>query len=273
MHSRFLLACVAAAAFAACGDDSSSSNNSTNNSTTSTNNATNNATNNGTTGGTNGVDNSGKTWAASYQLRFDTLTFDQGTAAAGLNQILASNFDQELDFPVIVLVDLADIDVDAGTAKIRGGSGLKTATPGEYTWDPDGDDSYDDGTIVGQTGAFEGTLQSLNFVATLVTETDTQKVVIPIQQLEFKASVELSDDASTASISDGRMQGFLTKTDGENTQISLVPGGQPVSIAQLFKDSNLNYDSATGQVVDKGTGDSWLLTASFTAVPTVIQGQ
>ncbi|MEZ4462849.1 MAG: hypothetical protein R3E66_24605 [bacterium] len=46
-------------------------------------------------------------------------------------------------------------------------------------------------------------LQSLNFVATLVTETDTQKVVIPIQQLEFKASVELSEDASTASISDG----------------------------------------------------------------------
>jgi hypothetical protein len=186
---------------------------------------------------------------------------------------LASNFNQELDFPVVVLIDVADIATDASTATIRGGSGLKTENAGEYSWDPDGDDTYDAATLTGDTGEFKGVLQNLNFVATFVTETDTQKVVIPIQKLEVSGNITLSDDASTASIANGRMSGFVTQADGEATQITLIPGGAPVSIAALFKTSNLNYNSATGEVVMKGTGDSWLLTAGFTAIPTVIAGQ
>jgi hypothetical protein len=275
MTSRFALAALTAMglAFAGCGDDSTENTNNTNNTNNSTNNAnnTNNASNNSTNNDANV--NEGKTWATEYALRFDTMTFDQGTAAFGLNQILATNFNQDLDFPVVVLVHLNEIDTAAGTAKIRGGSGLKTTTAGEYIWDPDGVERYDDGTLVGASGEFQGVLGTLDFVATLVTETDTQKVVIPIQQLEFNANIVLSEDASTASIANGRMAGYLTKEDGLATEISLVPGGQAISIAQLFKDENLNYDSATGEIVEKGTGDSWWLTASFTAVPTVIQGQ
>jgi hypothetical protein len=273
MKSRLILASVAAIALGAfaCGDDSTESNNSNNNTTT--NNSSNNATT-GTNNATNNVsDNTGKVWESDYQLRFDTLTFDQGTAAVGLNAILASNFNQELDFPVVVLIDVADIATDASTATIRGGSGLKTENAGEYSWDPDGDDTYDAATLTGDTGEFKGVLQNLNFVATFVTETDTQKVVIPIQKLEVSGNITLSDDASTASIANGRMSGFVTQADGEATQITLIPGGAPVSIAALFKTSNLNYNSATGEVVMKGTGDSWLLTAGFTAIPTVIAGQ
>ncbi len=272
MKSRLILASVAALAlgFSACGDDSSSPSNNANN-------TANNTTNNGTTSTNNSnndvPDNSGKVWAPDYQLRFDTLTFDQGTAAVGLNSILASNFNQDLDFPVVVLIDVADIATDMSTATIRGGSGLKTTTDGEYSWDPDGDDGYDPATLTGDSGAFQGVIQNLNFVATFVTETDTQKVVIPIQKLDVSGNIALSEDASTASIANGRMSGFVTLTDGEATQITLIPGGQPVSIAALFKKTNLNYDSTKGEIVAKGTGDSWLLTASFTAIPTVITGQ
>lgn len=271
MKSRLILASVAAIALGAfaCGDDSSESNNSNNSNNTTTNNASNNA----TTGTNNVSDNTGKVWESDYQLRFDTLTFDQGTAAVRLNPILASNFNQELDFPVVVLIDVADIATDLSTATIRGGSGLKTETAGEYSWDPDGDDTYDAATLTGDTGAFQGVLQNLNFVATFVTETDTQKVVIPIQKLDVSGNISLSDDASTASIANGRMSGYVTKTDGEATQITLLPGGPPVSIAKIFEIANLNYDSTKGEVVMKGTGDSWLLTAGFTAIPTVIAGQ
>ncbi len=269
MKSRLILASVTALALGAfaCGDDSTESNNSTNN--TATNNATT-STNNATTSVS---DNTGKVWESDYQLRFDSLTFDQGTAAVGLNAILASNFDQELDFPIVVLIDVADIVTASSTATIRGGSGLKTATAGEYSWDPDGDENYEAATLTGDSGEFQGILQNLNFVATFVTETDTQKVVIPIQKLDVSGNIRLSEDASTASIENGRMSGYVTQADGEATQITLVPGGAPVSIAALFKTTNLNYNSATGEIVTKGTGDSWLLTAGFTAIPTVIAGQ
>lgn len=278
MTARWMMVAIATfgLALTACGDDSESSNNANNTTSNNTTNNANNTANNNTNGGTNntsGVDNSGKTWGTSYAVRFDSMTFDQGTAAAGLNQILASNFDQSLDFPVVVLVHLNEIDTAGGTAKIRGGSGLKTDTDGEYIWDPDGEERYDNGSLVADSGRFEGVLETLNFVATLVTETETQKVVIPIQKLEFQANIALSDNAATASIGNGRMAGYLTKTDGENTSVTIVPGGAPISIAKLFKDANLNYDSTTNQIVEKGTGDSWWLTASFTAVPTVIQGE
>lgn len=273
MCSKFSLASALALVLvmAACGDDSSSDNNTTND-MTSNDTTSNNMTSNDTTG-TDQVDNSGKVWAERYQMRFDSMTFDPGTAAASLNPVLAQNFDQSLEFPVVVLMDIAQIDLSAGTAKIRAGSGLKTTTEGVYIWDPEGEDSYDDGTLVGDSGRFQGTLEKLNFVATLVTETGTQKVVIPIQKLEFAANIKLSEDAMTASIGNGTMAGFVTKVDGENTQVTLIPGGTPLTIAQLFKDSNLNYDSTTGQIVEKGTGDSWWLTAKFTAVPTRIEGQ
>jgi hypothetical protein len=251
-----------------CGEDESPSNNANN---TSSNNGQTTETNNSTTNnGDSGVDNSGITYQDSYQLIFDTMAFDEDSLAKSLNGLLAQNFDQSLEFPIIVLVDLKSIDPDGGTLEIRGGSGLKTETDGEYIWDPEGDDSYDAGTLGSANGRVEGVLQTLNFVATLVSETGTTKMPIPIQQLEFSGNMQLSEDGSTGSIANGRMSGYLTKEDGDAAQVVIVPGGTPISITDLFKEDKLNYDSASGELVAAGEGDSWLLNASFTAKPVVI---
>lgn len=264
MRSIFLVSALLVLGLGCSDDPDPASNNATTNNQTTTNNDT--STNNSTVN----VDNTGITYQSSYQLIFDSLAFDKGTAAFPLNGILTSNLDQTLDYPIVVLVDIRNIDTEAGTAEIRGGAGLKTDTAGEYIWDPDGDDRYDEGSLVATTGRFEGVLQQLDFVATLVTETETQKVPIPIQGLEFVANLELSQDGKTATIKNGTIAGYLTKTDGDLAQVQLIPGNDPVPITALFKTSNLNFNSTTKEIVEKATGDSWWLTGSFTAAPTKV---
>jgi len=260
---RNFLVLFAALTFFGCSEDPEPSNNSASNNQTT-------APTNNTMVPLNNVDNTGKEYRSSYTLRFDSMAFDAGSIAFGLNGILQQNFDQSLDYPIVVLVEVRAIDAVAGTGEIRGGSGLKTGTAEQYIWDPEGDDHYDDGTLVAATGRFEGVLETLMFVATFVTETDEQKMPIPIRQLEFQANLELSEDASTASISNGRIAGYLTKADGDIAQVQIVPGGTPISITNLFKETKLNYNSTTGEIVPEGEGDSWWLTAGFTAIPTTI---
>lgn len=268
MMNRWIacLLILALSVFAACGDeDSPSESNNDNNS----NNASNQNNTNNTTQ-SNNFDNRDTEYQASYQLRFDSLAFDDGTAGKPVNGLLAQNFNQDLEFPIVVLVDIKEIDPDAGTFELRGGSGLKTDTAGEYEWDPGQADTYFPGTLTAATGEFLGQLDSLDFVATLPTETDVQKVTIPIQQLEFEGNLVLSDDGSSATIPNGRLAGFLTREDGDQTEIRLSPTATPITATDLFGPENLNYDSQGAEIVELGEGDSWYLTADFSAVPTEI---
>ncbi len=258
---RVLAVLILAAFVVACGGDDEKSNNTNTNNVNNVNNGNN----------VNNVDNNNKEYSDNYQLRFDSLVFDNDSPGKLVNGILAMNFDQTLEFPVVVLVDVQSIDPGAGTLELRGGSGLKTETEGEYVWEDGQSEEYSAGTLEQATGAFAGVLPELNFVATLQTETSTSKVVIPIQQLEFSGNLQLSDDGSTASIPAGELRGYLTKEDGDATMISIIPGGEPVSITNVFGENDLNYDTATQSLVEPGEGDAWQVFGTFSAVPTTIQ--
>ncbi len=264
-----VLLILALCVFAACGDDSSESDDSNQSNTNNTNNANNDNNDNNDNNGSE-FDNTGIEYQSSYQLRFDSLVFDSDTAGRPVNGILEQNFDQSLDFPVVVLVDLRNIDTEGGSLELRGGSGLKTETDGEYSWDPEGAEDYFNGSLTAATGAFVGELGRLDFVATLQTETDVQKVVIPIRELEFEGNLVLAGDGSTGSIPNGRLAGYLTKEDGDNTEVRITPTSNPVTVTDLFGADKLNYDSTAGEIVTEGEGDAWYLTADFSAVPTII---
>lgn len=263
---RFLLALCLAFASVGCGGDdgaeaTAGANNGASNDAGST---------DGPGEGGGDVDNTGVAYAERYQQRFTSLRFDQGTAAAGLNGILKSNFDQSLEYPIIVLLDLQGIDAEAGTLKVRGGSGLKGSAEGEYTWHPDAAETLYDGTLEAESGALHFEVDRFEFIATFVLEDDVREVVLPIQDLSFDGNVKLNEDGSEAEIVGGRLAGYLTKEDGDETGVVLVPGSEPVYLTELFGADRLNYDTSTGMIVEAGQGDAWFLTASFETTPTTI---
>lgn len=248
-----------------CGDDEPEKDNNTTNNI----NNLNNANNENNTNNENNFENTAE-YLDAYQLRFESLVFDQGSAGFSLNSILSQNFDQQLDVPIVVLVELRSIDAEAGSFEIRGGSGLKTETEGSYEWDPGGEEVYEPGQLVAETGAVSGTITRLDFVATIPTETDVQKVVIPIRELQFEGNLVLNEDGSEAEIPNGRLEGYLTREDGDMTEIRITPTAAPVSVTNLFREDNLNYDVASQSIVPEGEGDAWYLTADFSAIQTTI---
>ena len=258
------LAFVAALTMAAaCGDDAKN-NAATNN--TGTNNDT---ANNGADAGNNtntDVDNSDAEYASEYETIFDSLVFSNAPANK-LNDLVMKNLVQTLEFPIIVLLQVDTFDIEAGTLMLRGGSGLKTETEGVYAWDPDSESEGTLGTLVPDTGEFSAELASFGFVASFKFENEVNKVTLPIKNLTIDGKLALDEGGATARVVDGTLAGILTKADGDATQITLAPGGSPISITQLFKESSLNWDTATNAEVEPGTGDAWYIAGTFTANP------
>ncbi len=250
-----------AALLAACGPGNNGNNGASNNGA-----SNNGASNNGTAGTSNQtVDNSGAEYADEYELKFDTLAFTN-TPASSLNSIVANSLDLDEEFPIVVLIQMGDFDQEAGTGVLTGGSGFKTDDDTVFTFDEDSDPTPTEFTIDFATGAFDALVPYFGFVSTFKFENDVSKTILPIQQLQINGNLSLSDDGAEATIGNGTMAGYITKEDGDVTEITLVPGNPPATLTQIFKAENLNWDSEAGMEVDKGEGDAWYITGEFTAI-------
>lgn len=259
------LVVAAALALSACSGGNNGNNGETNNGTSN---------NGGMDAGNNGampdVDNTGVEYADEYETKFDSLAFSNQPGNQ-LNTLLANNLDTDLEFPIIVLLELTQFDLDAGTLVLQGGSGVKTETEGEFEWDPDTELSDGtQGTLDAASGEFSAEIEYFGFVATFKFENDVSKTVIPIRNLAIGGTLDLSEDGSTASVVGGTLEGIVTKEEGDTTMITLTPGGNPVSLTQLFKEGTLNWDTTTNAEVAPGEGDAWFMKGTYTAAPTNI---
>lgn len=261
-RTPWLALLLAASLSAACSNDPK--NNETPNNQTTANNGTPDAGNQNVD-----VDNTGAEYAAQYELRFDTLNFTTAPANQ-LNMLLAANFDLNLNYPVIVLLRLTDIDAEANTLVVEGGSGLKTQTMDTFEFDPDSDSLGTAGTLDPASGEFAAELSFFGFVATFEYEDMPSKTVLPINDLKISGQLALAEGGATASVVNGELSGFMTKADADETFIQLAPGSNPITITQIFKEDTLNYDTSTGELVDPGMGDAWLIEGTYTAIPTTI---
>lgn len=215
------------------------------------------------------VDNTGVTYAESYSTRVTQLRFAEAPAA-DLNGIVELNLNQSLDEPIILLVELMDLDADAGSASLKAGSGLKGSSDGTYVYDPASSPTTVPATIDLASGAFEGTFADYHFVATIEFSGEVQKVNIPLHDLTISGTLDLSEDGTTASIPAGKWDGHVTKADGDVTMVVLA-GGEPRPLTELFRTETLNYDTTTGMVVAAGTGDAWKIDATFIAEATTVE--
>lgn len=218
------------------------------------------------------VDNTGAEYAMQYEVRFDSLAFNTQPANQ-LNMLLNANLDLNLDYPILILLRLTEIDAEAGTLRLDGGSGLKTGTEGEFMFDPESEPLGSEGTLDAATGEFTAEISYFGFIATFVYEGDVNKTELPVNELSITGQLNLVDEGVGASVVNGTLAGFMTKDDADETFINLAPGSDPVSITSLFKESTLNYNSATGEMLEAGhaDADSWFLAGTYTARPTTIQ--
>lgn len=210
------------------------------------------------------------TYAARYQLRFDTLVFGLPRKLAALNGVLRPNFDQAKMFPVIILVEIKDVDTTAGVMKLRGGAGVKTASAGVYDWDPDNVEQYFDGTLDPATGRVAGVIEDFRFVATFETEDPTMPLrsTLPINRLEFEGYLEPSPDGGgKAIIKIGKIDGNITVAEAEATDITIIAGNPPIKLSTL-----LDPDLADLDLDGDKIKDAWSIkNASFTAVAVTIR--
>lgn len=256
MKTSLLFLCALLAL--SCGGDDDSSNNNNNGKTTPT---------TSTTQTTQKLEGS--------TVLVSEMSFDK-EPEKNLNRLIESNLDQEaLEFPIVILLDFMNVDLDAGTMTLRGGAGLKTATPGEYIWDPDGDEKTDrgEGTITKADGRFKATIELFEFIATSKFETEIIKNTIPIHELEVEGVVELDENDVPKSIKDAVIKGYITKTDGDTTFLAITPGSKGIALTKIFQDDNLNYIVSTKTVVEAGDpkADGWYLTGKISAQHTTVK--
>ncbi|TXD39393.1 hypothetical protein FRC98_03075 [Lujinxingia vulgaris] len=203
---------------------------------------------------------------AQYDMRFNAFAFEQGTPGFSLNSPLEYFLDQSLDYPVVVLVELRDIDTAAGTLQVRGGAGLKTATEGEYVWDEEVAEPEAVAGTIAANGDFEATLPLLSFVATVESGDEINKTVIPIRDLAIDAKLQASAAGENPVINDGMLSGFVLLSEIEDVGLTIVPGQNPLPLTQLFGGpESVNYDYD-----EDGENDAWQLSATFSAEQTVI---
>ena len=214
------------------------------------------------------VDNSGAEYASEYETRFDSLQFTIEPGAR-LNGIVENNLNQDLDYPIVVLLEFTDFDAEAGTLTLVGGSGAKTGTMGVYEWEMGTEQTPTEAQFDPATGEFSTQLEQFDFIATFEFEEEVNQSVLPIQGLDISGQLALEDGGETARVTNGNLAGYVTKEDGDDVMI-VIPGASPVSLTQLLKETTLNYDTTTQAQVDPGTGDAWYLEGVYTAVPTDI---
>lgn len=253
----FVTLMLAALSLTACSGDS--------------NNASNNTTNNANNQADMGMmqdmpaptNNAPGTWEEQYQIIFLDMNFKPGSPGSGvLNTVLRKSFNMATqEYPTIILVDLKEIDADAGTTRIKGGAGTTTAADGEFKWDAETPDVYYDGTIKKDDGEITGTFSDFKFIATIPTESDPLRVILPIQDLSFKGNLTVAEGG--VKIDNGDMTGYLTKEQGD--EITIFLNGMTLTLTSLLKESTLNLDTDGDNV-----NDAWKLEATFKAGPAKI---
>ncbi len=209
-------------------------------------------------------------YEARYEMRFDSLAFtaetlpDKSSLVSVLNGLLKQNFDQSLENPIVILLDIKSIDADAGTMQLRSGAGLKTVNEGEYEWHSMTPAGYVDGGLEATSGEVSGSIPEFIFIATIGTGEDANSVPLVINDLQFKATLEDADEAGLAQIQTGTLEGYMTKANGDTAMIETSPGNV-TTITAFFGEEAMDYDSD-----NDGENDSWYLYATFTAIPAEI---
>ena len=208
-------------------------------------------------------------YAKRYEMRFHSLVFTPETLPTKsaivrvLNSALAMNFNQSLETPIVVLLDVKDIDLEAGSMELRSGAGEKTVNEEEYTWHPETPKGYVEGTLDVSTSRISGVIPEFVFIATLGSGADAMGLPLRINALQFDAKLLDAETQGEAMIMKGEAQGYITEANGEAAMIEL--GGDVTSVAALFGKDALDYDSD-----GDGEMDSWALYATFNAKPTSI---
>ncbi len=202
-----------------------------------------------------------------YDLRMTTFAFEPNTPGSTLNGIINQFItDQSYDYPIVVLIEFRDIDVVGESFRIRGGAGLKTETEEEYVWDDEFDlPEYSEGSF-NEDGEFEATLPLLNFVATIDSDEEVFKTVIPIRDLEIEGTLWVNEDGEEPQVPAGELSGILLLEEAEDVRVVFAPGTEGVPLPQVFGGADtVNYDYS-----GDGTNDSWQLFATYTAAETTI---
>lgn len=86
-------------------------------------------------------------FAESYEMRFTAFEFTDESPGQAANPVIERYLDQAEEYPIVVLLHIKEIDPEKGTAKLRGGAGLKVdrqcvpkeGEECEYKWDPEGE--------------------------------------------------------------------------------------------------------------------------------------
>ena len=204
---------------------------------------------------------------ADYDLLFSDFSFDAGSPGSALNPIIGNYFDQTEEHPIIVLVELEDLDADEGDVMVRGGAGLHADEPGggEYVWDDELEVPESAEGNIDADGWFDARLPLLNFVATVETESETYKTVIPIRDLDLDAQLRAEEDGSDPHIVEGQLTGVVWYHDAKEVEIVLFEGQDPIPLVNALDTDDINCDHN-----GDGYGDAWLMQATFDAEQTVI---
>ncbi len=200
-----------------------------------------------------------------YDMRITEFAFDSGSPGNPLNGTIGRFLDQDEDYPIIVLLELREIDSEEGTLMIRGGAGLHADEPGaeEYVWDDELEEpEFVEGEVDGE-GNFQATLPLLNFVATVDAEGELLKTVIPIRDLALDAQLELDDDAPV--ITEASLTGLVREEEAQDVRIALNPGSEGIALPQILGEGDLNFDYECD-----GTANAWEMSAGFSAQQTTI---
>lgn len=204
-------------------------------------------------------------FADGYDLLFSHFAFKEDSPGASLNDIIAEYLDQSQDYPIIVLVELTDIDTDAQEMTIRGGAGLHAEGDGEYRWDDELEEPDSTAGTFEADGSFEATLPVFEFVASIETEEEVLKTIITIRDLEVDATLRAAEDGSSPCVDDGELDGVILKEDVEDVKIRINPDADGIPLPQVLGEDNMNYDYS-----GDGEDDAWDMEAVFQAEQTVI---
>lgn len=200
-----------------------------------------------------------------YELRFNTFAFAEGSPGAELNDLIEDFLDQSMDYPIIVLLELTELDAEAGDVTVRGGAGLHAEGDGEYRWDDELEEPDETAGSFDEDGNLEAHLPLFHFVATVQTDEGLLKTVIPIRDIELTATVRADEDGSNPCIDDGHLEGFVVQEDIEDVRIALTPGASGLPLETVLDTDEMNADhSGDGEI------DAWEMEAYFEAEQTVI---
>lgn len=209
-----------------------------------------------------------------YEMRFSEFEFTRDSPGAVANSILQQYLDQSLEYPIIVLLHIREVDPQTGLAEVRGGAGVKAdkeCTPTEqmeceYEWEDETERKYAAVRLHPETGELQGSLEKLDFIGTTKFEDGTiEKFTLPIHEIAFRNAHLRPGDGDEVEIVDGLVQGYVTEEEAEENEVTLSAGSDPIPISQLLNADPLNYDSD-----DDGEDDSWCLRARFSAIETRI---